>query len=460
MEHSIDSEFIKDVLRVAVSALDFKYADACFDFRQSLHVTKNKVEENVLSPSQAGVCLRAWDGADWSYASTSKLDWKSIMGLISKISPKKGKGKIKLIDPWTCDETFKEKKKAADFGIEERLKRVRELYKAAKFDKRIVDVRMRMSTYLSEKIIFTSEGSELRQVIPKVNFICMPVAKGNGRIDYDYISDGGIGGLEVLRRITPAAIKRCAKSSIALLDAVEPMSGKINAIIDGDVAGVLAHETFGHGTEADQVLRKRSYLAPYIGKKLAARDVTVIDSGVAPNGWANMAFDDDGVPASETKLIDKGKFTSFMHDRVTAAELGAKLTGNSRTESFKTKRYVRMTNTYFAPGKWKLEEMVEGIKKGMLLEKNMFGMEDPLGGGLQCTSKKGWLIENGKLTKRVSRVALSGNILDVFDGIDAVENGKSFRINTGSCGKGTEDFVPAGTGGVHLRIKGLTVSKG
>lgn len=456
----IDSGRVMDALRVAVDALDFKYADGLFDGRKATHVTKTRVDERVLAPQVAGVCLRAFDGTNWSYAATSNLNWTSIVNLVNELKPKKGNGKITTIDPWKCDKSFGEKKKAEDFSVEERLKKVRELYKAAKFDRRIVDVKMRLSSFLTERIMVTSEGSELRQVIPRVNFICRPIAKGNGRLDYDYLAEGGIGGFEKLTKVTPATVKGCAKSSIELLSAVAPMNGKITAIVDGDVAGVLAHETFGHGTEADQVLRKRSYLAPHLGKRLANREVTVIDSGVAEDGWANMFFDDDGVRASETRLIDRGMFKSFMHDRVTAAQLGAKLTGNSRTESFKTKRHVRMTNTYFAPGSWKLDEMVEGVKSGMLLQKNMFGMEDPLGGGLQCTSKKGWLIENGKLTKRVSRVALSGNILDVFKNIDAVENGKSFGIRTGSCGKGTEDFVPAGTGGVHLRIKGLTVSRG
>ncbi len=450
-----EREDVREAMRSALERVDALYADALLDYRRAVHVSKNSVEERVLSPEAAGVCLRAFNGGEWRYASSSDLGRKSILGLAKKLRPEKGRLKIKTVEPWECDEEVKARK----MEVGEVLERVRELFAAAEIEG-IVDVKTRMSSHFMERVLLTSEGSELRQAIPRVSFVCKPIAKGRGRIDYDYLVEGGVGGSERLDGVTVESVRECAESSVGLLEAVKPLSGRVTAVLDGDVAGVLAHETFGHGTEADQVMRERSFLAPLLGERLAGEEVGVVDSSVADGGWANLFFDDDGVKASETVLMEGGVFKSLLHDRVTAAELGAELTANSRTESFKTKRFVRMTNTFFTPGSWELEEMVGEVKEGMILEKNMFGMEDPLGGGLQCTSKKGWIVRDGERRERVSRVAISGNIVDLFGSIDAVENERGFRINIGSCGKGTEDFVHAGTGGVHLRVRELTVSQG
>ena len=42
--------------------------------------------------------------------------------------------------------------------------------------------------------------------------------------------------------------------------------------------------------------------------------------------------------------------------------------------------------------------MIQEIGSGLLFTTDSFGMEDPLGGGVQVTSKKGYLVENGELT--------------------------------------------------------------
>ncbi len=55
-----------------------------------------------------------------------------------------------------------------------------------------------------------------------------------------------------------------------MLKAEIPPSGKIPIILDPDMSGLIAHESFGHGLEADQVLRDRSYLKDKLIRKVAS----------------------------------------------------------------------------------------------------------------------------------------------------------------------------------------------
>ena len=104
-------------------------------------------------------------------------------------------------------------------------------------------------------------------------------------------------------------------------------------------------------------------------------------------------------------------------------------------------------------------EAVSEIKNGVIVNHSYFGMEDPIGGGMQCTSKKGYLIENGEKTQLLKGIALSGYVLDVLQNIDAVSNDAT-KFHGGTCGKGHADGVPVTDGGSYIRIKEVLISPG
>jgi len=113
--------------------------------------------------------------------------------------------------------------------------------------------------------------------------------------------------------------------------------------------------------------------------------------------------------------------------------------------------FVRMTNTFFEAGDWKLEEMIEGVESGVLTDRFISGMEDPVGGGFEGKALRGFLIENGKLTDMVRGFTLTGKALEILKTVDAV--GDKVSLDGGNCGKGTEDWVSVSSGGPYLRSK-------
>ena len=108
------------------------------------------------------------------------------------------------------------------------------------------------------------------------------------------------------------------------------------------------------------------------------------DGATSAREVASYLFDDEGTPGSDTTVIDGGILTSGISDLLSATRLNIRATGNGRRESFERKAYARMTNTFFAPGEDKLENMIASIQSGYLLENYYSGMEDPKNWGIQC----------------------------------------------------------------------------
>jgi len=235
-----------------------------------------------------------------------------------------------------------------------------------------------------------------------------------------------------------------------MLSAAAPPTGEMTVLLDPGVAGLFAHESFGHGTEADQFVRNRSYLKPILGQQVGPEFLSIVDDGSFDGGWGMIYCDDEGHPAQRTTLVDHGKFVGALHDRETAAVLGAHPTGNTRRSDFLSRAFVRMTNTYVEPRDWSFEEILREAKNGVLLERGTSGIEDPMGGQMQLKVKRGHLIENGKVTKLVGSMALSGKVLDFLRATRAVGRETQLVMEPGYCGKGHTDLLPVGSGGAHL----------
>lgn len=464
----LDHELVKDVLEKIVDIFEksrVDYGDVRFTQAKTTSIGKDKEKEETNYYTNYGFHLRVLKRGEWRTLGIASLNENEISeeakGL-SSFSPQvkyhaKEPSKIKEHKAWFVDKNLV---KEPRLSLEEKTEWVRDAFKRVKyFDKRIVNASCRLSESKSEKIFANTEGSFLRQNLPRFRVIIIAHAKSGKTIQQDYFSEAKISDDSLLKKIDLNKVTRkISKTAISLLNAKKPPSGRFPVIMDRDMAGLIAHESFGHGTEADQVLRNRSFLKNYFKKRVAENFVTICDNGNYGIEWGSFIFDDEGIKSRRNVLIDKGVFKSFLHSRETASVLSFEPTGNGRAQDFLHRVNVRMTNTYFEPVDWDVEELFEGIKYGIYLVKSSHGMEDPEGGGIQVTSNMGWLIENGHKTKLLRSCTLTGKVLELLKNIDAVC--KNFKLIPGTCGKGSEDLVPVTSGGPHIRIKEAIVSGG
>lgn len=459
MASDISSEEAKELLRKAVEVLerDAEYADALYERAEGVSVTKDNIEERVsTSASVRGVVLRAYKTGQWreigihGYSPASILEKARRLAKFQPLS--KDAVKLQILKSWQLDEELTVKFTPSEVDIEEKLEHVRRLQNdAVSCDKRIINATVSYSDTMLERVFANTEGCMLRQVIPRTSLFVVPIARESGKMDYDYLSCGGTTGFEILKDLGEATVKKTVDSSVELLKASEPPTGHLKVILDHGMTGTFAHESFGHGCEADQILRKRSYLIPYYHKRIGFEKLNICDDGTLPKGNGTFLFDDEGVRSRKNYIIRDGVLEGFLHERLSASLMNAEPTGNGRRESFLRKLFVRMTNTYVEPGDYGLDEMIEEIDYGVMLVHCVSGMEDPLAGGMELKSKKGYVIERGKVGRVLSMLTLSENVPDFIASIDAVGKESQFGMERGTCGKGYEDHVPVGDGGVYMR---------
>jgi TldD protein len=406
-------------------------------------------------PRLSGAVFRAWVDDHWVEASSSGLGRGGFEATTDEVSSLAASGTGGSDPPGastkgSAEQVTRARNPIADLSTEERVAIADQYRDWALSVPGIVDATVSLTVAEDERLYLSTAGARRFQHISRVSASVIPIAVENGRIEYDFASHGGIGGQEILNALTEDRIVEAAREAKALLSAEAPPSGRMAVLLDPPTAGVVAHESFGHGTEADQFVRERSYLRPLLGKTLGPRGVTIVDDGSYTGGWGSIYFDDEGHAGQRTVLVDNGRFVGALHDRSTAAAFHTAATGNARRANFLSRPFVRMTNTFFEPGDWSLEELLEEVRDGVLVEHATSGIEDPLGGNMQCRVKKGHRIEAGRVGPLVSSMALSGRVLEFLSSIRGVGKKEYFALRPGSCGKGFTDVLPAGTGGSYV----------
>jgi TldD protein len=436
-----------------------QYFDILYDSFTEIYIHKTSVTEDISANTKtSGIVARTFDGTWKEIALDNFSNLKTIEEKLPKVV---NKGElISEFEGWKLNKELTPKIDPQEIPIEDKLKKIRHISSFIQnYDKRIAMCQIKYFEKKITRIFVNNEGSQLRQVIPQLRIFIYPIVKEGTTVDFDHSIVEGVGGFEIFDELTDSKLEQIANNSLEMLEAKKPPAGKFPIIVDPGVAGTIAHESFGHGLEADQVLRGRSYLKDRLNKKVASEICVICDTPNIRNQIGSYFFDDEGIKAGKNILVENGYLKNFIYDRTSASVLEATPQGNGRRESYAHVVHPRMSNTYFEPGDYDLEEMISDIKDGVMVNHSYFGMEDPIGLGMQVTSKKGYLIKNGEKSKILKSIALSGHVLDVLQKIDAVSKDPT-KLHGGTCGKGNADKVPVSDGGSYIKIKEVLISPG
>ena len=320
-----------------------------------------------------------------------------------------------------------------------------------KEDERVINATARLMPFTVSKL-FISKNRELDQFYSWVNIMGIAVFRDGEKMvmahegTYSNLMKEAMDGMPAL---IPVLVEKARK-----LASAKPITpGVYDVITDPSISGLIAHEAFGHGVEMDQFVKDRALAKQFVGKYVASPICNMRDGAASAFSTASYFFDDDGVLAGDTQIIKDGILVAGISDLASATELGCEPTGNGRRQSYKRKAYSRMTNTFFCPGKDKLEDMIASIKHGYMLFETNNGMEDPKNWQIQCTAEYGIEIVDGKLTDNyVSPVVMSGSVPELLKSISMVSD--DFKvIGSGSCGKGYKEWVRVADGGPALKVR-------
>jgi TldD protein len=260
------------------------------------------------------------------------------------------------------------------------------------------------------------------------------------------------GGLERLEDKIDAAVTR----AMSQLKARPVRGGKYTVVLDPVLAGVFIHEAFGHLSEADSIYENPKMKELFeIGKRFGPDILNVVDSGLHQGQRGTYDFDDEGVPATKTYLIQNGMLTGRLHSRETAAKMGEKPTGNARCINYRFSPIVRMTNTYIEPGKTPFRELIGDIKEGIYARRYYGGMTNRE--LFTFSAAEAYMIRNGKVEEPVREVVLTGNVFETLHNVEGLGDTIGWPDGGGGCGKAGQFPLPVGMGGPNLRIKNVIV---
>ena len=302
--------------------------------------------------------------------------------------------------------------------------------------------------------VANSEGLLIGDDRTRVRLGAQAVARRGDVAETGFETLGAHRGFELLEDDPALIAEQAAGKALTLLDADPAPAGSMTVVVGGGFGGVLFHEMTGHGLEADHIQKGASVYAGRLGERVAEPLLNAFDDGRLPGEWGTDAIDDEGTPRQKTMVIEEGRLTSFLYDRIRARADGVASTGNGRRESFRHLPIPRMTNTYIAPGDATPEQIISEVERGFYAVSFAGGQVEPATGDFVFGVSEGYLIEGGRVTRPCRGATLIGNCIDALAAIDAV--GDDFEMKTGFCGKGGQR-VPVGTGQGHVRIRELTV---
>ncbi len=416
-------------------------------------------EQEMLSTR--GFVVKVYDGSSYGEYSFNELEEERLTAIAEKIDsclmPLPEGFEINEYAQLPDEEARLEKSTAcaihpeelSDGEIIDRLSAIRAEGLAS--DERVLDVSVRFSWRVFTKL-FLSANRELCQNIMWANGAAVAMAKRGEEIKDCYKGYSMLGGAELLDDMS-GDITSLAATAVSLLDSEPITPGEYDCICTPEVTGMIVHEAFGHGVEMDMFVKDRAQAKQFIGQYVASPLVTMRDGAAAAEQTATCFFDDEGVLACNTKIIDKGVLRAGISDAQSAMFLGTAPTGNGRRESYARKAYTRMTNTFFEAGEDKYEDMLASVEYGFQLENASSGMEDPKNWGIQCMVTIAREIRDGKFTGRVfSPIVLTGYVPDLLKSITMMSD-KIELSGSGFCGKGYKEWVKVSDGGPYIKAR-------
>lgn len=209
-------------------------------------------------------------------------------------------------------------------------------------------------------------------------------------------------------------------------------SGTYPVVLDKKVVSNLL-EAFSNIFSAEAVLKNMSFLKDKVGQKIFGENITLIDDPLFLEAPSQDSFDDEGVASYTKSIVEQGVLKTYLHNLKTAAMMQTKSTANGYKSGVNTSVSVAPSNLYLKAGDTSLEEMFEKIGNGVYITgvQGLHAGLNPISGSFNLQSN-GFLIENGKKTKPVTLIIVSGTLQDMLNNVSFVGNDFEFKRGVGA----------------------------
>jgi len=307
--------------------------------------------------------------------------------------------------------------------------------------------------FIRKQIIFLdSEGSEIEkniiEVFPSIQVMGMDADGEAHSRKFSPDRMGNTRGWETLdMKVFNENAERIVRELNQVLVADPCPKEERSVILLPGIMFLQTHETIGHPLELDRILGYELAFAGgsfvtlddfgklrYGSEKLTARaDATLVNSP------GSFGYDDDGVPAQDNLLIDKGILVGAITGRQMVEEANAKgkrqifdgSSGANRATAFYRVPIERMTNINIDPG-----------QDGIILDGDKSWSIGSNREQFHFSCDIGWLVEDGKVTKVVKNSTYKGDTVKFYNSLSAVGDQSTWTVHyVENCGKGQPNQI-------------------
>lgn len=328
-----------------------------------------------------------------------------------------------------------------------------------------VGQRMSYMDFTRKQIIFIdTEGSEIEKNIIEVfpGLRVVGVDKDGGMQSRKYLpgKTGDTRGWESLKE--PEFLQnaeRIVSELGQLLVADDSPKGKMSVILLPDIMFLQTHETIGHPLELDRILGYELSFAggsfvrlEDFGKlQYGSEKLTVRANATEVNTPGSFGYDDDGVPAQDNLLINKGILVGAITGRQMVEEANARArqhifegsSGADRATSFYRVPIERMTNINVDPGQdGSLEDIIANTEYGVVLDGDKSWSIGSNREQFHFATDIGWMVEGGVRKGVVKNPTYRGETVPFYNSLSAVGDESTWHIHyVDNCGKGAPNQI-------------------
>ena len=296
----------------------------------------------------------------------------------------------------------------------------------------------------------TADGGDVHQTMRGLAPELIAVAKVGEQVQRRTL--GGFrglirqGGAELLDALDlDAEARRVASQAIALAEAEDCPSGKMDVVIAPDQMVLQIHESIGHPLELDRILGDErnyagtSFVTPEMfgAFQYGSELLNVSFDPTQADEIAAYGFDDDGSPAQRLPIIERGVLLRGLGGRISQARSGLPGVACSRSAAWDRPPIDRMANLNVEPGDATLEELIGGVERGVWMETNTSWSIDQRRDKFQFGCEYAREIVNGRLGKVLRNPNYRGRSSAFWRSLSGVGDANTRRVlGTLYCGKG------------------------
>ena len=435
------------------------YADIRFENVRSERIeARNGVVATLSDTSSRGYGIRALVDGAWGFAASSDISDAGVDRAaaraveIARAGAAVTRKRIGTAPDKAYTDTFATpmRRDPHDVPLGERVALLLDAEKALHVSPKISVGRAWMDLWTTDKFFYSSIGSNIEQRVRQTGSGLQALAVGEGDAQTrTYPGDIGLykaGGWEIIEQAQLGAnAQRIAEEAVALLTAPQCPSGTLDIILGGSQVSLQIHESCGHPAELDRVM---GWEANFSGVSFLEVDqldklrygsdiVTIVIDNTIPEGFATVAYDDEGTKSTVSDIIRNGLLVGYEMSNDTARLIGRESNACVRAQSWEFVPMIRMCNLNLLPGDVPFEHLFDDVKDGIYMESNRSWSIDDHRLNFQFGCEIGWEVKNGKRGRMLKNPTYAGMTPRFWNSCDAIADENSWVAwGTPNCGKG------------------------